>query len=196
MILKSFNSVNATSTIVEKQNGTIKYTPVYPIFNSKNSEYFSLGEFLPTFITLNGQNYVTYPLRPNKNIDLLDASSFDDTEVCFLDNKIAVKDVRFYIGGLCDPFGTTIPYTPSFEFKETPDVFSMKMIIDEPFEHHGPRYTIKGRMKGEVRLDMGTIKVWTEDVSVTDEDGEDVTNQFLFVDYNVDATKVLITRKQ
>ena len=51
-------------------------------------------------------------------------------------------------------------------------------------------------MKGEVRLDMGTIKVWTEDVSVTDEDGEDVTNQFLFVDYNVDATKVLITRKQ
>ena len=198
MILKSFNSVSATSTIAERQNVVIKYTPVCPIFNSKNSESFSLGEFLPTFITLNGQNYITYPLRPNKVINLLSISSFDDTEefATFLDDKIAVRGVTFHIGGICDPFGTTILYTPSFEFKEAPNGVMMEMSIDKPFEHHGPRYTIKGRMKGELRLDIGIIKVWTEDVSVTDESGKDISDQFHFVGYTVDATKVFSKPKQ
>lgn len=195
MILKSFNSVNATSTTVENQYTINKYTPVYPIFNSKNSEFFSLGRFLPEFVTLNGQEYITYPLRPNKDINLLSISSFDDTEITSsLDNKVVVKGVTFYIG-LCDPFGTTIPYTPEFEFKDVPNGISMKMVIDEPFESHGPYHTIKGRMKGELRLDMGTIKVWTENVTVTDESGKDISEQFHFAGYNVEATKVFSTPK-
>lgn len=197
MILKSFNSVSATSTIAERQNVVIKYTPVYPIFNSKNSEFFSLGEFLPAFVTLNGQNYITYPLRPNKVINLLSISSFDDTEITtFLDDKITVKCLTFYIGRLCDPFGTTILYTPSFEFEGAPNGVMMEMSIDKPFEHHDPRYTIKGRMKGELRLDIGIIKVWTEDVSVTDESGKDISDLFHFVGYTVDATKVFSKPKQ
>ena len=184
------------STIVEKNNTITKYTPVYPFLRWSDNKSFSSFNSPIDFVKIDGHEYITGSLRPNTEINLISISNVgDDIPPFVLDDKIKVKDVRFYIGN--DPFsGTFVPYAPEFEFKEAPNEISMKMIIDEPFESHGPSYYIKGRMKGEVRLDMGTIKVWTEDVSVTDEDGEDVTNQFLFVDYNVDATKVLITRKQ
>lgn len=187
--------LNNLSTIVENDNNTItKYTPVYPIYKWENGEFFSLFRFLPAFVKLDGHEYITYPLRPDTEINLISISNVDDTtSLILLNNKIKVKNVCFYIGN--DPFGTNIPYTPEFEFKEDPNGISMKMILDEPVESHGPLHIIKGRMKGEARLDIGTIKVWMEDVSVTDDNGEDLTDQFHFTGYTVEATKVLTTSK-
>lgn len=195
MIFKSFTTITAGSTIIENKDMVVKTTPVYPIFNSENSSSFTTAEALPKFIKLDGKEFITYPLKPNTNVNLisLTAPSDDTVLTAYLDDKIVVKDVVFYIGEY-DPFGTSIPYTPEFKFERNENGLSMRMYIDEHVESHGPSYVIKGRMKGEADLVLGRIKVWMEDVKVIDESGKDVSNDFHFIGYTVDASIISTKR--
>lgn len=195
MIFKSFTTITAGSTIIENNDGVVKTTPVYPIFNSENSSSFTTAEALPKFIKLDGKEFITYPLKPNMDINLFRLTEPSENTVltACLDDKIIVKDVVFYIGEY-DPFGTSILYTPEFKFERREDRPSMRMYIDEHVESHGPSYVIKGRMKGEADLAFGRIKVWMEDVKVIDESGKDVSNDFHFIGYTVDASIISTKR--
>lgn len=195
MLYKSFTTITAGSTIVENKDLVVKTTPVYPIFNSENSSSFTTAEALPKFIKLDGKEFITYPLKPNTDINLfgLIEPSEDTVLTAYLDDKIVVKDIMFYIGDY-DPFGTSIPYTPEFKFERREDKPSMRMYIDEHVESHGPSYVVKGKIKGEVDLVFGRIKVWMEDVKVIDESGKDVSNDFHFIGYTVDASIISTKR--
>lgn len=191
MLNKSFTTVTAKSTIVTYPAVTIKTTPVYPVFNGKNLSSFSLGDGLPMIVNIDDQEYVSYPLKPNTESNLIVLSALEDKDLtACLETGARVKDVSFYIGD--DPFGETIPYTPEFIFRPADnDSFSLLEVIDDEVWSHGPNYVIKGRMKGELRLDTGSINVWMENVSVTDLEGNDFTKQFHFTGYNVVANKSL-----
>lgn len=190
MLNKSFTTVTAKSTTVKYPAYVVKTTPVYPIFNAKNLSSFSLGDGLPMIVNIDDQEYVSYPLKPNTKLNLIGLSALEDKDLtACLNTGVYIKDVSFYIGD--DPFGITIPYAPEFTFRDVDNRLSMIMVLDDEVYSHGPNYVIKGKMKGELRLDTGSINVWMEDVSVTDFEGNDFTSQFHFTGYNVVANKSL-----
>ena len=188
-LYKTSIQITDSSTIVTKHNGRIIATPIYPVFNSKNRDSFSVAELMPAVIKLDCREYITYPLCPNKDVNLISISNLEETTLSFsLEDNVTIERMWFYIGEL-NPYGYTLPYEVEMGF-EKGDGDSSNMIIDEPIESYDPLHDIKGRLKATVNLDTGVINARIEDVSVVDRNGNDVSDKFHFVGYTVRATKV------
>lgn len=187
----SFDYIKATSTIIKDKDYVKTITPIYPIFNEENSEYFSLGEMRPSLIDLNNEKYISYPLKPNVVVPLLDISGSGIEHLCYsLNTDIMVNKLWFYVQK--ENYGITLPMNVLFAFSFTEKDLSLKLKLDTIIKTEISSFMIETKVKGFTRLDNGTINIWIEDAKVLDKDGKDYSNSFQLIGYTVSVDKIKI----
>lgn len=181
--------------------------PVVPIFNKKNRDNFVWSRFFgpsPTIITLDDKEIISLPLKFNKEINLLNISARDDSELAAtLDNNIVIRSFAYKIGHNHCAILTNVDI---YKFKEPENGISLKYELDEKFETCfkvdsipfleaycntvSETVELSATIKGSCRLDTGLIELNVSDVKCHCGD-EDLTPHVEFLGYVVEATKIV-----
>ena len=181
--------------------------PVVPIFNKKNRDNFAWSRFFglsPTIITLDDKEIISLPLKFDKEINLLNISARDDSELtATLDNNIVVRSFAYKIG---DSRCAILTNVDTCKFKEPENGISLKYEFNENFETWlkasdipfleaycntiSEVVELSATIKGSCRLDTGIIELNVSDVECHCGD-EDLTQHVEFLGYVVEATKIV-----
>lgn len=95
------------------KNGTKIRTPFYPVLSSENLPYLSKSRHMPIIVTLDDEQFITYPLCPDAHIDMMKISDLNNgINYDYIDTTtMSIRTAYFDIAGTIYRFEINQPFS-------------------------------------------------------------------------------------